>query len=215
MPQARATRASTRLNRPIKSIEPTEPTEPIEPIEPTEPNLLNSYEDCIYVVLDNCQREQPIDATYRPNYPPEPAYGTTFELLEMPDREPQFLPLPPTALELLQTFIPEGLVAHWVDYMNKAAEVARIRNWHPVSLAEIYLWLAMLIYMGMHRESAFRGYWQASTAEGFEPIHPITKLMPSRRFEQLRVRLRICALAYTDDHNHNAFDCIDKWPTHI
>ncbi|KFA82009.1 hypothetical protein S40288_08000 [Stachybotrys chartarum IBT 40288] len=178
--------------------------------QPSQPTLLNSYEECINVIIDNCQREQPADATYCPDFPPEETYGTAFEPLEMPYREPRFLPLPPTALELIQTFIPEALVACWVDYTNKAADVAGVRDWHPTSLPEIYLWLAMLIHMGTPRESAFRDYWKASTAGGYYPTHPITKLMPSRRFEQLRIRIRICSLAHTTTHNHDAFDCADE-----
>lgn len=95
----------------------------------------------------------------------------------MPYREPQFLPLPPTALQLFQTFVPEPLVARWVDYTNKAAEAADLQSWSPVSSAEIYIWLAILIYMGMHKESCFRDYWKAPTAQAFDPTHPITKLM--------------------------------------
>lgn len=30
---------------------------------PSQPTLLNGYEDCINVIIDNCQREQPADAT--------------------------------------------------------------------------------------------------------------------------------------------------------
>ncbi|KFA80090.1 hypothetical protein S40288_09812 [Stachybotrys chartarum IBT 40288] len=57
-----------------------------------------AYDDCINVIIDNCRHEQPADATYRPDLPPKPTHGTYFEPLEMPYREPQFLPLPPTAL---------------------------------------------------------------------------------------------------------------------
>lgn len=94
----------------------------------------------------------------------------------MPYREPQFLPLPPTALDLLQTFILEALVARWVEYTNKAAEAAEIKDWHLASLPEIYLWLAILIYMEIHRESAFQDYWKGFTAKSYEPTYPTTKL---------------------------------------
>ncbi|KFA70400.1 hypothetical protein S40285_09092 [Stachybotrys chlorohalonatus IBT 40285] len=144
----------------------------------TQSTLLDSYDDCINVIIDNCRREQPADATYRPDLPPEPTYGMHFEPLEMPYREPQFLPLPPTALQLFQTFLPEPLVARWVDYTNKAAEIADLQYWSPVSSSEIYIWLAILIYMEMHKESCFRDYWKAPTAQGFDPTQPITKLMP-------------------------------------
>ncbi|KEY73909.1 hypothetical protein S7711_10200, partial [Stachybotrys chartarum IBT 7711] len=182
---------------------------------PQQPAFLNSADDCINVVIDNCRREQPADATYRPDQPPEPRYGTQFEPLEMPHEDPRWQPLPPTALELLQTFLPEGLVSRWVDYTNKAAAAAVVKDWAPVSLPEIYIWIALLIYMGIHPQDCFRDYWKTPTPEAYHPTHPISKLMPSSRFEQLRGRIRICALAHTTTHTHDAFDCIDEWSSHL
>jgi hypothetical protein len=135
--------------------------------------------------------------------------------MEMPYREPEFKALPPTALQLFQAFVPEPLVNRWVDYTNKAAEIANLKDWRPVSASEIYLWLAILIYMGIHKESSFRDYWKAPTAQGYDPTHPITKLMPNRRFQQLRTRLRICPLSYTTEHTHDAYGCIDEWSAHL
>ena len=178
-------------------------------------SFLNSAESCINVVIDNCRREQPNDATYRPDLPSEPTHGDHFEPLKMPYREPCYKPLPPTALGLVQTFLPEALVSRWVIYTNLAALEAAIEGWSPVSLSEIYIWIALLIYMGIHKESSFKDYWKAPTVGGFDPTHPITKLMPYSRFQQLRVRLRICALAHTQPHTHDAFDCIDEWSSHL
>ncbi|KEY72607.1 hypothetical protein S7711_06244 [Stachybotrys chartarum IBT 7711] len=121
-------------------------------------SFLNSADDCINVVIDNCRREQPADATYRPDLPPVPKTGTHFEPLELVNRDPRWLPLPPTALQLLQTFLPEGLVSHWVDYTNKAAKIAEVKGWAPISLSEIYIWIALLIYMGIHPEDRIQDY---------------------------------------------------------
>ncbi|KEY74609.1 hypothetical protein S7711_05040 [Stachybotrys chartarum IBT 7711] len=205
-----------RGSRPTQSTQSTQPTQSTQSTQSMPPGLLNSYDNCINVIIDNCRREHPADAgTYRPNLPPVPTHGTHFEPLEMPYREPEFKALPPTALQLFQAFVPEPLVNRWVDYTNKAADIANMKDWRPVSASEIYLWLAILIYMGMHKESSFRDYWKAPTAQGYDPTHPITKLMPSRRFQQLRTRLRICPLSYTTEHTHDAYGCIDEWSAHL
>ncbi|KFA68879.1 hypothetical protein S40285_07702 [Stachybotrys chlorohalonatus IBT 40285] len=105
----------------------------------TQPTLSDNYDDCINVIIDNCRREQPADATYQPDLPPEHTHGTHFEPLEMPYREPQFLPLPPTALQLFHTFMPEPLVARWVDYADKAAEAADLQSWSPIAALSLYI----------------------------------------------------------------------------
>jgi hypothetical protein len=111
--------------------------------------------------------------------------------------------------------VPEALVACWVSYTNLAATAAGIEGWEPTSLPEIYIWLAILIYIGIHKESSFRNYWKASTAEDYNPTHPITKLMTYQRFQQLRVRIRICSLAHLHTHKHDAFQCVEDWSVHV
>ncbi|KFA55407.1 hypothetical protein S40293_10318 [Stachybotrys chartarum IBT 40293] len=212
MPRPRGSRSMQST----QSTQSTQPTQPTQSTQSTPPSLLNSYDKYINVIIDNCRREHPADAgTYRPDLPPVPTYGTHFEPMEMPYREPEFKALPPTALQLFQAFVPEPLVNRWVDYTNKAAEIANLKDWRPVSASEIYLWLAILIYMGIHKESSFRDYWKAPTAQGYDPTHPITKLMPNRRFQQLRTRLRICPLSYTTEHTHDAYGYIDEWSAHL
>ncbi|KFA78646.1 hypothetical protein S40288_10375 [Stachybotrys chartarum IBT 40288] len=150
----------------------SEESQPLEqPTELKPRSLLQSYGDEINAILDNCQRERPEDSTVRPDLPPEPLYGKDFVPLKMTFREPLLQPLPPTAIQLFEAFVPEALVAQWVIYMNKATTNAQIKDWEPVFITEIYIWLAILIYMGMHKESGFRDYWKASTAESYYPAH--------------------------------------------
>ena len=68
---------------------------------------------------------------------------------------------------------------------------SRKLNWTPVSLAEISLFVAVLIYEGIHRVSNLKELWKIPTADTFVPEHPIAKVMPYNRFQAIYCRLRI------------------------
>lgn len=150
-----------------------------------EPNsdisIINSLDEALFVCLDNCQREQPADSTYRLAFEPEPAQGHDFEPFDVPHREPRFQQLPPTRLLLFQAFIPICLVESWVKYTNNgpapglaglAQRKLRKRKWKPTSVAEIYLWLTIKIYIGFHKESSIIDPLKTSLIDRLLPVHP-------------------------------------------
>lgn len=57
------------------------------------------------------------------------------------------------------------------------------RRWKPTSSSELYTYLAIVVYMGVHREPSLVEYWQKlhSTA----PRHEINRYMAKERWEQL------------------------------
>jgi hypothetical protein len=131
--------------------------------------------------ISRSQREQDADSTYRPKIKHTDAVGTQFEPFNVPDRDfPVRQPLPPTPLQLCQLFLPEQLVERWVSYTNNApvptAGQANQDQWKPTSIAEVYLWIGILIYMSLHREKRYRDHWKASTADRWVPDHPIRDL---------------------------------------
>ena len=68
-------------------------------------------------------------------------------------------------------------------------EQSRNYDWRETSVAEVYLWLALIIYMGIHKETRYEDHWSTSISK---PIHPIIQIMPYSRFKQLLRRLRLC-----------------------
>jgi hypothetical protein len=162
--------------------------------------------------ISRSRREQDADSTYRPDIKPTDAVGSQFEPFNVPDRD--FLvrqPLPPTPLQLFQQFLPEQLVERWVHYTNEApapepgpgpaiqsGRYHRQDRWKPTSVAEVYIWLGILIYMTLHKEYRYQDHWKASTAENWVPSHPIIQLMTFDRFSLLKRRLRI----YDPDCNY-------------
>ena len=59
--------------------------------------------------------------TYRPNEPPVDTYGTKFNPLDIPKRDPTVIQrLPNTPLDIFRRFVPESLVEKWVRYTNES-----------------------------------------------------------------------------------------------
>jgi hypothetical protein len=100
------------------------------------------------ITLNDSQLEQAADSTYRPNIKPTDAIGSQFEPFFVPECPFKAHDLPLSPLKLFQHFLPIWLVESWVDYTN--------RNPGPdgctitTSVSEIYIWIAMIIYMGLN-----------------------------------------------------------------
>ncbi|KFA49131.1 hypothetical protein S40293_10331, partial [Stachybotrys chartarum IBT 40293] len=125
---------------------------------------------------------------------------TRFEPLRIPYRDLVVLPLPPTPLELFQRFLPEQTVQQWVDYTNNPDNYPEDRQgqWKPTSVGEIYIWVAVLIYMSLHIEKRYQDYWRAPTMTTTDetvyqniPVHPIIQYMTYERFCDIKRRIRI------------------------
>ncbi|KFA68037.1 hypothetical protein S40285_09013 [Stachybotrys chlorohalonatus IBT 40285] len=149
------------------------------------------------------------DITGRPNFKPMADRGSSFIPMQPEQHSPRITPLPASPVDLFHEFVPESLVEKWVIYMNEAPEPARgpepgSRNnsnykselswrgkaWNPTSVPEVYLWLAIQIYLGLHRETELRDYWKTSGPDSNIPTYPIIKYMTFDRFQLLSWRLR-------------------------
>lgn len=142
----------------MKLLTPSIPTS--QPSTPQQA-VLRVFEGEFLIDDENSTREQAADNTCRPNKPPVEARGVEFYPLQAPHCEPSIQPLPSSALALFQHFIPESLVEKWVKYTNEALRPgcygppqkrSRKNTWKPTTTAEIYVWLAILIYIGIHKE---------------------------------------------------------------
>ncbi|KJZ68196.1 hypothetical protein HIM_11540 [Hirsutella minnesotensis 3608] len=185
---------------------------------------LNSFERSLFVRLDHCQREQPVDSTVRPQFDPEPERGPEFIPFVVPEREPQVRQLPPDPLSLFHWFLPESMVEEWVRYTNNGPrpgpegpkqQYSRESRWTETSLGEVFLWVALLIYMGLHRETRVQDHWKTSTVDSMVPIHPILQYMSFNRFFLLQRHIRISDSTSISYGLPTPYAQVNEWAEHI
>ncbi|KJZ77974.1 hypothetical protein HIM_02611 [Hirsutella minnesotensis 3608] len=189
--------------------------DPLRPVAVT-----NQFDDELLIRVDNSLREHPSDNTCRPALPPLPTHGTHFLPFEVPFQPPEVRQLPNTPLALFEAFIPPDLVEKWVLWTNKEpfsrsqapTEHSRRLRWTPVTSDEVYIWLAILIYLGLHREKRVQDHWMTSRLGTQRPTHPIIKFMTFNRFQQLLRNLRLCD---PDNLIQTDFDYVNDWSNHI
>ncbi|RYC82709.1 hypothetical protein BFJ63_vAg14430, partial [Fusarium oxysporum f. sp. narcissi] len=140
------------------------------------------------------------DPTGAPDIPPEEGRGDDFQPFNLEYRDFQINPLPQQPLELFQLFVPISLVQSWVGYTDNWAffcadngvkdswntplsDHSRLHAWEGISTATAYVWLGILIYLGIHREISLEDHWKAPSLGDQRPLHPFTKFMPLQKFE--------------------------------
>ena len=165
---------------------------------------LSASDPSIIITEENSRREQPADFTCRPVFNPVPSCGTNFLPVMVPDRDLEVKELPQQPLDLFHHFVPYFLVAKWVKYTNEWVDHllrsrswkprARIRSWKPTTVPEVYLWLAILIHIGIHKEITIRDHWKTSRLGHQGSDHSILKVMTFDRFQPLHRHLRVTAL---------------------
>ncbi|KFA53217.1 hypothetical protein S40293_10033 [Stachybotrys chartarum IBT 40293] len=181
----------------------------------------------LFVRLDHYQQEREGNITGRPDFKPVAACGSAFYPFKLDQRHPLLSTLPASPVNLFQLFLPISLVESWVGYTNEASEPARGpgpwsrgnssykqqpsqpgKAWSSTSVPEIYLWLAIQIYIGLHRETRLDDHWKVSGPEGHLPSHPIVKYMTFDRFQLLSRRIRISPFS---SQPQGPFRPCDEW----
>ncbi|KAF6790703.1 hypothetical protein CSOJ01_14506, partial [Colletotrichum sojae] len=141
------------------------------------------------------------EATVRPHEEPGVDRGVpgSFVPFEVPEREAEIRALPPEPLALFLRYVPYEVVDRWAEWTNTAAATAqhgplrrrsRIKAWRPTTAHEIYLFLGILICMGLHSESQVFRYWSTSQDQE-DPIYLFTRFMTRDRFQLLLRHIRI------------------------
>lgn len=188
-----------------------------EPSQQGSQAALRVFEGEFLIDDDNSRREQPADNTCRPVFDAIEAPGHEFEPFQPIYRDSS---LPASPMALFQLFIPELLVKEWVQYTNNAAgplappvalqKRARKTAWTPFTVEEMYLWLGLVIYVGIHSEKAIERHWVIQKEGSQHPIHRITKFMTRDRFQQIQRHVRIYPHGIK-----GAFACCNGWSNHI
>lgn len=155
--------------------------------------------DAIAPLRESAYAETGDAGTQRPRAKPETRHGTAFQPMDLPDPE-----RPPeiswkavgaclTPLDLIHCFLPEWLIAQWVEWTNVAIkngpwkQSSRENNWRDTTLAEVYCFLATLLYMGLYAENSIAAYW--SEVDSY-PVHFPKYFLARNRFELLFSHLR-------------------------
>ncbi|KAJ3454397.1 hypothetical protein MRS44_018291 [Fusarium solani] len=197
-------------------------------------DTLNAYDDQSFIREDNSRREHEYDSTRRPDLPPAEDRGFNFQPFHVERRELKVNQLPQEPLSLFQHFVPLSLVNSWVEYTNswvnsllergvidswghELKQGSRLQAWTPTSAAEVYIWLGILIYIGIHKEIEVEDHWKTPRLGDQCPEHSIIKFMPYNRFQLLHRHLRpFDYTKFDDDESFPAvFQCAQPWSEHI
>lgn len=124
--------------------------------------------------------------------------------------------------------MPVWLVEKWVLYTNQYVESllrdqgrkpqARLRKWKPTFVEEIYLWLGIVIHIGIHRDIRIQDYWKVPTQKNQGTIHTIIRYITYSRFFLLLRYIRIFEQpneAITTTTYDRIWGRVDEWSDHI
>ncbi|KAK7570691.1 hypothetical protein V3481_019237 [Fusarium oxysporum f. sp. vasinfectum] len=176
------------------------------------------------------------DTTGVPNFPPEEGRGDDFQPFNVEYHDFKINPLPKEPLELFQLFLPISLVQSWIEYTESwvrhliengvvdnwntpLTKQSRILKWESISTATAYVWLGVLIYLGIHREISLKDHWKAPRLGDQRPLHPFIKFMPLRRFQLITRYFSTFDYTMLDVSDEGdlpkAFQAAEEWSNHI
>src|ERR1700712_5395506 len=125
--------------------------------------------------------------TTRPKVPPISEKGDHFEPFPCPPFQ-RTINLPTTAsasspISLFKLYFTQEIMEGIIEYTNRNYKLkattnskpqSRLRGWKPISIPELYTYLAIIIYQGLHRENKLKDYWNT---DKFTPDHIVRKYM--------------------------------------
>jgi nitric oxide reductase large subunit len=138
--------------------------------------------------------------TKRPNAKPLLKAGRKFTPMILPDFDFEItLPdnvSPDDPITLFTMYYTPEIIDTIVQYTNQyqreprdfSRPDARALQWYPTCPGEIYIYLAIRIYMTLYVQNEISDYWDSRT---ITPSHPITKYMARNRFQELHIRFRV------------------------
>ena len=140
-------------------------------------------------------------ATKRPDLPPAKKVGQNFQGLHSPNF-PYHINLPANVQpsdpwSIFRLFITTEMVAVIVKFTNeRVSQLSRenlkprvlLKSWCPVTVEEIFAYIGIRVYMGLHSEECVTDYW----AYGInKPTHPLREVMSRERYEAIYARMRL------------------------
>ncbi len=97
--------------------------------------------------------------TLRPNLPPEPTFGTQFDPIPCPEFDYKInLPVDQSSpIYIFDLFFSLTQMKILMENTNKGGSLSR-----NTTIPELYTYLGILIYMGLHPENDIKLYWSTS-----------------------------------------------------
>jgi hypothetical protein len=142
-----------------------------------------------------------------------PITGVSFEPFqpEQP-RQPARAVLPPSfpqtskPFDYFSLFFTPDLFRIITTNTNQYANIQRlhkeegIREWTDLLLEELYVFIGVIIYMGVHEEPQMKMYWNTDSNKG--PLHSITNHISLNRFEDIK---RYCHISNSESDQAQGF----------
>lgn len=104
---------------------------------------------------------------------------------------PSTFPTQPHPYDYFKLFFTPDLFRTITTNTNRYANIQRIhmadegvREWSDLLVEELYVFIGVIIYMGIHTEPQIPGYWNTDFNKG--PLHSISEHISLRRFEQIK-----------------------------
>lgn len=175
---------------------------------PEEAQALNAFDDKSFIKKKHSYPVGPNESTRAPVFPADTTRGHSFEPFHIEARDLHINQLPHTPLQLFQLFLPIWLVEKWIHYSNSwvASLIAkgvtdswndelkpksRVWSWgQGITVADVYIWFGMLIYVGIHKERRFESHWSTPKLGKQGALHSILKFMPLSKFQLIHRYLR-------------------------
>jgi hypothetical protein len=195
---------------------------------------VDSYDDKSFFKQHKGPRTDPKEAAGANDFPPDESRGFNFDPFIVQHRNYHIGYLPTTPLDLFQLFVPKSLLWRWIEYTNSwicyllensvvdswnnpLHERSQLLAWEGISTAQIYVWLGMLIYIGIHKERKLRSHWKAPRLGEQAPLHSVIKFMPYWRFQLIHRYLRPFDHTKIDDNAPlpKVFQAAEEWSDHI
>jgi len=202
--------------------------------DPSQRQEIDSYDDKSFCKQHKGPRtglKEPVGAN---DYPADETRGFNFSPFIIQPRDYHISYLPNTPLDLFQLFVPKSLLWRWIEYTNSwiyyllengvvdswnnpLHKHSTLLAWEGISTAQIYVWLGMLIYIGIHKERKLRSHWKAPRLGDQSPLHSVIKFMPYWRFQLIHRYLRPFDHTKIDENAPlpKVFQAAEEWSDHI
>ena len=120
---------------------------------------------------------------------------------------PSTFPIQPHPYDYFTLFLTNNLLRTITTNTNRYANIHRIqvadegmREWSDLLVEELYVFIGVIIYMGVHKEPQIEMYWNTDFNKG--PLHSIPKHISLRRFEQIK---RYCHISCPESDERNGY----------
>jgi Transposase IS4 len=122
---------------------------------------------------------------------------------------------PVKSLALFELFFSSTLLQTIVDNTNnyeqiKGSEGGRL--WIPLTLNELKVWFALVIYMGVHKIYAIEDLWNSDEKKA---IHSIKQFMTLMRFQQIKRFLHISPVNEPNEPHVSWYSKVEPLASHI